>query len=198
MTSALNLLAMGAPAVVCPDGDRLSYSDLRALIADCRACLDRPAKALVVVDAPRSLGGLLGYLAGLRAGHAVMFVEARDGGPPWPDLLAAYRPELLVAEPGGPVARPAGRAGFRLRHARPIPVRDRSDRSAATPVHPDLGLLARTSGSLGPPKTVRLSFDNLRSNASAISRALALRPGDRPAVRRVLAARAEARAGGDD
>jgi acyl-CoA synthetase (AMP-forming)/AMP-acid ligase II len=113
-----------------------------------------------------------------------------------PDLLAAYRPELLVAEPGGPVARLAGRAGFRLRHARPIPVAEAmggerlavvaepagSPREACRALGRELGL---PSGAVWLEPVGRLPHNG---NGKI----------DRPAVRRVLAARAEARAGGDD
>jgi acyl-coenzyme A synthetase/AMP-(fatty) acid ligase len=49
----------------------------------------------------------------------------------------------------------------------------------APAVHPELGMLIRTSGSLGPPKMVRLSYRNLHANAIAIAAALALDGGDR-------------------
>ena len=46
-------------------------------------------------------------------------------------------------------------------------------------LHPDLAMLATTSGSTGSPKVVRLSRDNLQSNASAISEYLELDVSDR-------------------
>lgn len=51
------------------------------------------------------------------------------------------------------------------------------DRSPA--VHPSLGLLMSTSGSTGSPKLVRLSLDNLASNADSIRKYLALDADDR-------------------
>ena len=46
-------------------------------------------------------------------------------------------------------------------------------------LHPDLALLLSTSGSTGSPKLVRLSRDNVASNAAAIADYLDLGAGDR-------------------
>ena len=49
-------------------------------------------------------------------------------------------------------------------------------------LHPDLAVLLSTSGSTGSPKLVRLSRENLRSNAASIADYLGLGPGDRAAT----------------
>ncbi len=54
-----------------------------------------------------------------------------------------------------------------------------ADRPAgAHDLHPDLRLLLSTSGSTGSPRLVRLSADNLVSNARAVAATLGIRPGD--------------------
>jgi len=50
---------------------------------------------------------------------------------------------------------------------------------AWSPLHKDLSVLLSTSGSLGSPKMVRLSHDNLKTNAEQIVSALQLSPDDR-------------------
>ncbi len=49
----------------------------------------------------------------------------------------------------------------------------------ATDLHPDLAVLLSTSGSTGSPKLVRLSYENLRSNAQSIAEYLNLSSDDR-------------------
>ncbi|HEX2772355.1 MAG TPA: AMP-binding protein, partial [Micromonosporaceae bacterium] len=49
-------------------------------------------------------------------------------------------------------------------------------------LHPDLALLLSTSGSTGSPKVVRLSYDNLQSNAESIAEYLGIRSTDRAAT----------------
>jgi hypothetical protein len=51
--------------------------------------------------------------------------------------------------------------------------------SAAPALHPDLALLLSTSGSMGSPKLVRLSAENLQANAESIAEFLELRGDDR-------------------
>jgi acyl-CoA synthetase (AMP-forming)/AMP-acid ligase II len=183
MTSSLDLLTLGgasasASAVVTPDGETLSYDELQRRVSRCRAALAWPAKALVVVDTPRTLPGLVGYLAALSAGHAVTLVE-EAGATLWDELVAAYRPELLVGADGVRLAGQARQLGFRPRDTADPAVWWRPDADPSAALHPGLAMLARTSGSLGRPKGIRLSFDNLRSNALAIVAALGLRRDDR-------------------
>ena len=47
-------------------------------------------------------------------------------------------------------------------------------------IHPDLALLLTTSGSTGSPKLVRLSYENLRSNAESIAQYLGITSEERP------------------
>jgi long-chain acyl-CoA synthetase len=172
-----------SPAVLDPaGGGGLAYGELRRLVDRWRHRLGRSGKALVAVASPRSRSGLIGYLGALGAGHAVVLVE--DGGEGlWRWLIEAYRPDLIVADPGGAAARHAGRHGYRLDEGDGgvVPVWSRPPELGrdTRPIHPDLAMLIRTSGSLGRPKTVRLSFANLRANATAIAQALRIRPAAR-------------------
>ena len=87
------------------------------------------------------------YLAASQHGHVVLLVPDRRE----PQLRAtwstAYDPDVVCA------ATAAGE---------PTQRRD----GTAHDLHPDLALLLSTSGSTGSPKLVRLSHDNLRSNAA--------------------------------
>lgn len=177
---ALNLLDLagaqsGAAAIEHPDGDPLCYGEARRLVASCPPLREVPGKALVAIAEPRSLSGLLGYLATLAAGHTALLIEDRSLEL-WDGVLAAYQPDLLLALPGA-LRRRAAALGFRQVSDAPVPAWA-NPASGGAPLHPDLALLMRTSGSLGTPKMVRLSFGNLASNAVAIAQAVGLRAGD--------------------
>lgn len=183
MRKGLDLLALGAAAhheaaVVSADGGGFDYGRLRSVVAAGRTALARPDKALVFIDRPRSPTGLVGYLAALSAGHAVVLAE-EGGAALWDEFVAAYEPELVVAAPDAPLSGSLRESGFRPATADPFPVWRRPGAWPAAEIHPDLGLLMRTSGSLGPAKTVRLSYGNLSTNAVAIAEALRLRGADR-------------------
>jgi long-chain acyl-CoA synthetase len=173
----------GRPAVLDPTYgartyDVFTYGELRRLADRCRHRLEWPAKVLVAVEAPRSRTGLIGYLGALAAGQAVVLIED-DGDSLWTQMIETYWPELIVAGPGGAAARCAGQRGYRDDDG-VVPLWSRPPGVAdGGPIHPDLAMLIRTSGSLGRPKTVRLSYANLRANATAIADALRIRAGAR-------------------
>ncbi len=94
------------------------------------------------------------YLAVLRAGHVALVTNDRAD-----DITARYRPDLSFDSSGQITAGPGTAASHVL--------------------HPDLAVLLSTSGSTGSPKLVRLSRQNVLSNAAAIVSALSIAPDDR-------------------
>lgn len=144
-----------APAVVV--GDRtLSHADLARRVAD-RARAWGPARRLVLVEGANRLDALVAYLAALQHGHVALVVP--DARPAQRDaVVAAYDPDVVcvAGEPDD------------VRRA-----------TSAHDLHPDLALLLSTSGTTGSPKLVRLSRDNVASNAAAIADYLRLGPDDR-------------------
>ncbi|WP_415839283.1 AMP-binding protein [Nocardioides zeicaulis] len=144
-----------APALVA-DGRTLSHTELAGLVAE-RARSWGPARRLVLVEGANDLGSAVAYLAALQHGHVALVVP--DGRPAQREaVLAAYDPDV-VCTAGAPDD---------VRRA-----------TSAHDLHPDLALLLSTSGSTGSPKLVRLSRDNVASNAAAIADYLGLTPADR-------------------
>ncbi len=144
-----------APAVVA-DGRTLSHAELAALVAD-RARSWGPARRLVLVEGASTLDAVVAYLAALQHGHVALVVP--DGRPDQRDAVVAVHDPDVVCVAGAPD--------------------DVRRRTSAHDLHPDLALLLSTSGSTGSPKLVRLSRDNVASNADAIAGYLGLRPEDR-------------------
>ncbi|WP_416956398.1 AMP-binding protein [Nocardioides sp. T5] len=147
-----------APAVVAGD-EVLTHADLARRVAD-RAATWGPARRLVLVEGANDLDSLVAYLAALQHGHVALVVP--DGRPAERDAtVAAYDPDIVCTSGArDDVRRTAG----------------------AHDLHPDLALLLSTSGTTGSPKLVRLSRDNVASNAAAIADYLDLTPTDRAAT----------------
>jgi acyl-CoA synthetase (AMP-forming)/AMP-acid ligase II len=132
-------------------GPGLTYADLAGRVEAFAAALG-PARRLVLVEAANDTGTLVAWLGAAAAGCPVLLTgpgAARDA------LAAAYDPDVVWDG-----------ALHELRAER------------AHELHPDLALLLSTSGSTGSPKLVRLSHDNLLSNARAIASYLGIRPDD--------------------
>lgn len=144
-----------APAILDGD-DVLSHADLARRVAD-RARSWGPARRLVLVEGANDLDALVAYLAALQHGHVALVVpdgrEAQRAA-----MVAAYDPDIVCTTGAPDDVR-----------------RDVS----AHELHPDLALLLSTSGTTGSPKLVRLSRDNVASNAAAIADYLRLTPDDR-------------------
>ena len=144
-----------APAVVA-DREVLSHAELADRVAE-RARSWGPARRLVLVEGANTLDSLVAYLAALQHGHVALVVP--DGREAQREaLVEAYDPDVVCT------------AGTADDVRRPQSVHD---------LHPDLALLLSTSGTTGSPKLVRLSRDNVASNAAAIADYLALTPADR-------------------
>ncbi|TFC15197.1 AMP-dependent synthetase [Cryobacterium algoritolerans] len=165
---ALRLLAgePSATALVTADGT-LTYAELDERVRDRRDKLG-DGRRLVMVSCANALEPLVTYLAALSAGHPVLLV-AGDADEPNQErnrigLLERYNPDVVLAPVGNEWRLDERREGSR--HT----------------LHPELALLLSTSGSTGSPKLVRLSRENVRSNARSIADYLDLTPQDRAAT----------------
>ena len=134
------------------EGGSLSYADLALRVGQRQALLGG-TRRLVLLTMTADPECIITYLACLAGGHPVLLTSAEAAA----GLITAYDPDV-TASPGGVVERRAG---------------------TAHELHPDLALLLSTSGSTGSPKLVRLSAENLQSNAEAIAASLDIRADDR-------------------
>ncbi|MFB8174156.1 AMP-binding protein [Kitasatospora purpeofusca] len=168
----MHSLRLAAAPALLDGAEAVPASTVAAGLAAVGRGLAGPDKALVAILTGRGPAGLLVYLGALDLGHAVLVKErpdlaGRDA------LLAAYRPEFVLDAGDEPVPagyRPVGElCGARLL--------GRTE-AAGSAIHPELAALITTSGSLGRPKAVRLSYANLAANAGAVAAALGLGPQD--------------------
>lgn len=134
-------------------------------------------RRLVMCSVSNDMDGLAGYLALLAADAVPMMVNPTLSEGRLNELIAAYQPDFLwIKQPD--VRRrlctelystPRGYALLGLK----------SDASK-TELHDDLALLLSTSGSTGSVKYVRLSRQNVWSNATSIAQYLALSASELP------------------
>ncbi len=137
-----------AAALVAPERT-VSYAELAERVRDLADRLG-PTRRLVALETRNDVDTVVGLLACLAGRHPVLPL---DPSRPSAELLATYDPDVVLG------------AGD-LTERRPGTAHD---------LHPDLALLLSTSGSTGSPKLVRLSQENLTSNAAAIGASLGIR-----------------------
>jgi len=160
-------------AVVCgQSGAELSYSDLQCRIAEFGAAVG--GRCLIACVTDNSLGGLLGFIACSQHRCVALLASSSGNGAAAIRLLRDYRPQFIWCSEdlrdrfGGcvPVWRFCGCCLLRTEYSE-------------VSLHADLAVLLTTSGSTGSPKFVRLSYENLRSNAESIVQYLGITAEDR-------------------
>lgn len=154
-------------AVCVPGGHDLSYGALNHLADDWAARLigqTQGRRVMVSLDFDTTPEAIAAYLGCLRAGFPVLVLEAGQMEP-GSRLEQVWHPEIRIRR---------GMGGL---------VPEYSPLRLDTPEpHPDLRLLLSTSGSTGDPKLVRLSGENISSNARSIAEYLRITPQDRAAT----------------
>ena len=111
------------------------------------------SRRLVLIALDRTVDAVTTYLAALTAGHVALLAPDQDAEAVR-DLTARYDPDVVAQRVDG---------NWTVTERRPASVHC---------LHPDLAVLLSTSGSTGSPKLVRLSAQNVQSNADAITEAL--------------------------
>jgi acyl-CoA synthetase (AMP-forming)/AMP-acid ligase II len=140
----------------------ISYAELAARVDDVATRLGTERRLLLLAG-DNSVDAVVTYLAALAGGHPVLLVPAGDPNSV-DSLIETYRPDVVARGIDG---------RWQIDERYPATAHD---------LHPDLALLLSTSGSTGSPKLVRLSRENLESNAAAIATYLDIQADDRAAT----------------
>jgi len=158
-------------ACISSVGRQLTYGELDELAG--RVCAHMEPHRLGFYLCSNTVGSVVGYVAFLRNSDAALLLDADMSRESFEDLMLVYRPgyiwapaESVLAEGADKVLEAEGYALF--------------ETGDKTPVADELAVLLATSGSTGSPKLVRLSKENLRSNAQAIVKYLHITSVERP------------------
>ncbi len=157
----------------------LTYQELRDLVSQFENKLNRfNKKTLGVIFCRNQIDSLVAYLASLRTQHAVFLLDADLHSVLLTPLLTAYQPDWLLV----PRDTQHKFSSFKIEteFLNSTWYINNNNSVDKTNIHPDLAVLLSTSGSTGSPKVVRLSYQNLSSNAESIAEYLKLCSLQRP------------------
>ncbi len=163
----IEALPQDLPALILPGKSTISYGELTRLADGWRENLLALAdgrRLIVAVEFNVSVDAVAAYVGALRAGLPVLVIEPGQLGA-GTQIRTRWNPGIIVAEQNGRFEAQLGDAEGAG-----------ADRE---PPHADLRLLLSTSGSTGDPKLVRLSGENIASNAASIAEYLDLSATDR-------------------
>ena len=159
-------------ACITPSGECVTYSELQALSAKIEAQL-KPHQ-LVFCLCSNSIGSVAGYVSFVNKGDATLLLDTHIEQSAFVKLYKAYRPhylwvpeDFIAPEYGSKILAVGSYVLWEFK-------------SNDTPVNDHLSVLLTTSGSTGSPKLVRLSTENLKSNALSIAEYLHITADERP------------------
>lgn len=158
---------------VITESDRLTYDELIRYSDELVEGI--PSRSLVFMKVKNNLESIAFYIGCVRNRIVPLMINADMSDSIWRTLVDIYRPryawlaESICAETAKEPTGQGRRPDYRLIEINEV----------SPDLHNDLALLLSTSGSTGSPKLVRLSYQNLDSNARAIADYLALTPDDR-------------------
>lgn len=149
-------------------GEWWTYGRLSEEVSRWTDLLQSPTKCLLFCFAQNDVPTVCCYLGAIEAGHAVALLDAKLAAEFRERLVALYEPEFIFGSSAPPNYIPQSE-----------PQLWRRAELSQGAIHPSLTLLLSTSGSTGSPKFVRLTAENVSSNADSIREALAIREDDR-------------------
>jgi acyl-CoA synthetase (AMP-forming)/AMP-acid ligase II len=137
-------------------GTTVSYRELSTLVSRRSSDLSCHAGAITFLGVSNDLDSVINVISLISVGATVLLVDRSTPREVLDTWITAYRPDATLGLANLP------------------------DRLCSTPTSPRREtLLLPTSGSTGSPKFVRLTLENLRSNAQQISEGLSISPGDK-------------------
>lgn len=159
-------------ACITPYGERYSYGELHAMSERIRCRLN--PHQLVFCMCGNTIGSLAGYVSFVNNDDATLMLDAHIEREAFNVLYEAYHPRYVWA----PDDFDAPMRANKIHAEKEYVLWDVED--SHTMVNSELSLLLTTSGSTGSPKLVRLSKENLRSNALSIIEYLHITADERP------------------
>lgn len=133
-----------------------------------------PCRSLIFCMCSNTIESLFGYISFIESLSVPVMLDSTKSADLVKNLCSIYRPNFIWAPTGStaylncdPIYTYRGYSLYRFSYANHS-------------LYQDLALLLTTSGSTGSPKLVRLSYDNIKSNAESIAEYLTIDKNERP------------------
>lgn len=146
------------------DSEVYTYKCLRQIISEIN--LVSSNKELILLLCENKVETIVNYLASLKAGHTVMLMGEDTNKELLDRIVLQYQPKWIFGEKKF--------EGYRFEEG----ISTRMSKLDVH-IHPDTAILLSTSGTTGSQKFVRLSYENIQSNAKSIAEYLQLEQNER-------------------
>ncbi len=159
-----------------------SYAELDEAVTKTGSLLASKRKGLFFLFCRNNAACVIAYLSVIQAGHAVAMLDEELAPEFKRRLIDLYQPEFIISSVS---IVNLGIEKMETVYSQtsfgdpPLYIWS-SDTERTDHIHPELAMLLSTSGSTGTPKFVRLSRQNVESNARSIKTGLGLNENERP------------------
>lgn len=161
-------------AIISENSEHFTYAEL---LTAADALKDHvPKRCLVFSVCENSLESVAGYIGFLRAHIVQVLIHDSINRDLFDNLLMTYKPEYIWLPCEKAKTSNWGREVYHYGNYALLKTGYVIDYT----IHEDLALLLTTSGSTGSPMLVRITYQNINSNANAIAQYLEIRQTDRP------------------
>ncbi|MBO6564272.1 MAG: AMP-binding protein [Pseudomonadales bacterium] len=160
-------------ALIDDQGRVLTYTDLTTQADELAEKLNDPS--LVFLVPTNSTESVIFYIACLRSGIPLALINEQSAAQSLEALIQSYQPSHICFPRDTEIPGNTNHVVTSIRESTIVETNCRRDYE----MNPDLALLLSTSGSTGSPRFVRLSMNNVLSNAASIIESLGIRKEDR-------------------
>jgi acyl-CoA synthetase (AMP-forming)/AMP-acid ligase II len=147
---------------------KYSYKEINSDIKNKVDLLETEGKELCLILCENTYDVLVMYLATLRTKHVAMLIGADIDESLLDQIISTYKPLWIYTK--------RTIEGYKISTEDYILIRTKPERVI---INPDLCLMLSTSGTTGSQKFVRLSYQNIQSNAESISEYLKMNDKER-------------------
>lgn len=159
-------------ALITDSGETMSYNELSEARTEIAAHIQHGHLAFCLCE--NSIGSLVGYCGLLQSKVPTVMLDAAKESGLMEKLIEIYHPHYLWM----PAQMDSENFGKLLYEAHNYKLIQYCE--APMNIYPELSIMLTTSGSTGSPKLVRLTENNLRSNAESIAEYLEIDSNERP------------------
>ena len=152
-----NLVSHGDQICFITEDYTLTYSEVNVICSDIEKVLSKE-KQLILIMAQTNIETIIGYLSFLRAGQAIIMLDASIDKKLSKNIIDTYKPNFIWEKKDQNSSYIVAYRHYGLRiHS-----------SQILNLHKKLSLVLSTSGTTGSPKMVKLTKNNLYANCDSI------------------------------
>ncbi|WP_337865651.1 AMP-binding protein [Ignavibacterium sp.] len=152
----------------------ITYSNLDKLTDEIAEKLLSDKKELIFLFTSNSILSIAAYIASLKSTNAVLLLDKKLNEEIINELIETYHPAVIIADEN---IHPDGYERKTINILSNCYFRKEQKEYE---IHPSLKVLLSTSGTTGSPKLVRLSAENIQSNAESIVEYLEIDENEKP------------------